>query len=161
MIQLNWQAILTQAIAFIALIFLLKKFFFQRVLDYLDERRLAVQATIEQMAADRAAMERARTDYEQRLRNIEEEARGRIQAAIKEAQQLREQIVTDAHNQGEALLQRAREEIDRDKRKALVELRTEVANLAVGAATKILGRSIDPQAQRDLLQGFIDDVGRA
>jgi F-type H+-transporting ATPase subunit b len=69
--------------------------------------------------------------------------------------------MSDAHQQGESLIQHAREEFDREKRSALVALRTEVAELAVGAASKILGRAIDPQGQRDLLQEFIQDVGQA
>jgi len=161
MIELNWQAILTQAIALILLIWLLKKFLFQPVLTMLDSRSSDIQGLYDRAEEHQRAMETARADYERRLRDIEEEARGHIQAAVKEAQQLREQIVNDSRQQGEGLILRAQEEIEREKRKALVELRTEVAELAVGAASKILGRQIDAQSQQDLLQEFIQDVGQA
>lgn len=161
MMHLDFKVILTQAIAFVLLVLLLRKFLFGRVLDVLDERRNAIQADFDRMEENRRSMEAARSDYMQRLANIEAEARERIQSAVKEAQTLRDQIVTDARSQGEQLVTRATEEIQREKQKALVELRTEVADLAVGAASKILGRSIDAQAHRDLLQGVIDDVGRA
>lgn len=158
---INPNAVLIQAISLILLVVLLKKFFFQKVLAFLDERQKNVEDTIEQMAADRRSMEAARSDYERRLADIEAEARERIQGAVKEAQHLREQIITDSRAQGETLIQRAQEEINLEKQKALVELRNEVADLAVGAAGKILGRNLDNQAQRDLIHGFIDDVGRA
>jgi F-type H+-transporting ATPase subunit b len=158
---INLYAVLIQAISLIILIALLKKFAFGPILGVIDDRRLEVTRQMDQMDADRQAMEAARLDYQQRLANIEAEARERIQAAVKEAQQLREQIITESRTQGEGLLRRAQEEIQREKQKALVELRTEVAELAVGAATKILGRSIDAQAQRDLIGGVIQDVGQA
>src|SRR5205807_1182899 len=135
MIQLNWQAIVTQAVALIVLVWMLKRLFFQKVLDVLDQRRHEVQDTFDKMESDRQAMESARTDYEKRLANIEAEAREHIQAAVKEAQQLREQLIADSRGQADALLKHAQEEIGREKQKALVELRTEVAELAVGAAT--------------------------
>ena len=59
------------------------------------------------------------------------------------------------------LIQRAHEEIEREKRKAVIELRTEMAELAVTAASTIIGRTIDPQAQRELLGDFINEVGQA
>ena len=157
---INLYAVLIQAISLVILVAILKKFAFAPILGLLDDRRLAVTRQMEQMDADRQAMEAARQDYQQRLTNIEAEARERIQAAVKEAQQLREQIITESRTQGEGLLKRAQEEIQREKQKALVELRTEVAELAVGAATKILGRAIDAQAQRDLIGSVIQDVGQ-
>jgi len=157
---INLYAVAIQAVSLIILVAILKKYLFGRILEVLDERRALVRKEQDEAAADRQAMADARTDYEQRLRNIEAEAREHIQAAIKEAQQLREQIVTDARGQGEGLLKRAQEEIQREKQKALVELRTEVAELAVGAATKILGRTIDAQAQRDLIGSVVQDVAQ-
>jgi F-type H+-transporting ATPase subunit b len=158
---INLYAVLIQAISLIILVAILRKFAFGPILGLLDERRGEVTRQMDMMDADRRAMDEARQDYQQRLANIEAEARERIQAAIKEAQQMREQIITESRSQGEGLLHRAQEEIQREKQKALVELRTEVAELAVGAATKILGRAIDPQAQRDLIGSVIHDVGQA
>lgn len=161
MIEPSWQAIVTQAVALIILIWLLNKLFFKKVLAFLDERRDEVAKDYSEAESYRAAMEAARADYEQRLRNIEAEAREHIQAGVKEAQQLRDQIMHDARAQGEALIQRAHEEIGREKQKALIELRTEMAELAVEAAGKILRRSVDPQTQRDLMGDFIKEVGQA
>jgi F-type H+-transporting ATPase subunit b len=157
---INLYAVVIQAVSLIILVVLVKQLFFQKILGVLDDRRSMVTRELDQMQADRQAMQAARVDYEQRLTNIEAEARERIQAAIKEAQQLREQIMSDARSQGEALIQRANGEIVREKQKAMAELRAEVAELAVGAAAKILGRTIDPQAQRDLIGSVIQDVGR-
>src|SRR5438105_13087410 len=108
---LNPHAVLLQAIAFIILIVVLKQFAFAPVLGIIDQRRELVETQLNAMEADRQAMESARADYERRLATIEAEARERIQAAVKEAQTLREQIIGDSRAQGEALIQRAQAEI--------------------------------------------------
>src|SRR3954463_12015229 len=141
---LNVWAVIMQAVTLIILVALVKRFFFAQVLQTMDKRRADVSDTYARIESDRNEMQRARTEYEERLRNFEAESRERIQEAIKEAQALRDQIMQDSRSQGEALLLRAQEEIGREKRKALIELRTEMAELAVDAAGKILGRSIDP-----------------
>ena len=83
----------------------------------------------------------------------------RIQAAMKEAQGIKEEIVSSAHTEAERLVTRAREEVVREKQQALVELRTQVADLAVAAAGKILRRSVDERTQRELVTDFINQAG--
>jgi F-type H+-transporting ATPase subunit b len=152
-------AILSQAIAFIILVLVLKKFLFQPIQGLLASRQEEVRSTLEQVASDRQAMETSRREYEARLAGIEAEAREKIQAAIKEAQGLRDELVTKARSEAETLVRRGQEELQREKQKALVELRTEVADLAVQAAGKILGNAIDERQHRALISDFVSKVG--
>jgi F-type H+-transporting ATPase subunit b len=158
-LNLSWQALLTQAIAFIILIWVLGKYLFRPIQDLLAARQQEVRSTLEQVEADRRAMETSRREYEARLVGIEAEAREKIQAAIKEAQGMKDEIIASAHGDAERLLRRSQEEIQREKQRALVELRTEVADLAVQAAGKILGSSIDDRKHRDLISDFVNKVG--
>jgi F-type H+-transporting ATPase subunit b len=158
-LNLSWQALLTQAIAFIILIWVLGKYLFRPIQDLLAARQQEVRSTLEQVEADRRAMETSRREYEARLVGIEAEAREKIQAAIKEAQGMKDEIIVSAHGDAERLLRRSQEEIQREKQRALVELRTEVADLAVQAAGKILGSSIDDRKHRDLISDFVNKVG--
>jgi F-type H+-transporting ATPase subunit b len=58
------------------------------------------------------------------------------------------------------MVQRAREQIDREKGQAILELRAQVADLAVQAASKIVQSSLTPEAQRKLVDEFIKTVPR-
>lgn len=148
-----------QIAGFLLLVATLRKYLFGPINAVLEARQSEVQTTLDQIYQDRQAMETQRREYEARLAEIEAEARDRIQAAMKEAQGIKEEIVSSAHTEAERLVTRSREEIVREKQQALVELRTQVADLAVTAAGKILRRNVDERAQRELVTDFINQVG--
>lgn len=151
--------LVTQIIGFLILMVLLNKFVFTRVFGILDERQANIQATYDQLEKDRASMEQTRRDYEQRLQGIEAEARERIQAAVKEAQGLRDNIVTDARTQAETIVARGQVESQREREKAFLEMRQQLVTLAVTAAGKVVGESLDGPRQSKLVDDFITSVG--
>ena len=113
----------------------------------------------DQLDADRAAMADARRDYEQRLANIEEQARERIQAAIKDGQDLRDSLVADARKQSESIIEQGRNDIQRERRQAFIEMRQQIVSLAISAAGKVVGESLNDARQTKLVDDFIGSVG--
>jgi F-type H+-transporting ATPase subunit b len=160
-LALKWQVLLAQAISFVILAWVLGKFLFRPIQGILAQRQEEIRGTLDQVAADRRAMEQSRREYEQRLAAIETEARDKIQGALKEAQTLKDEVIASAHADAERIVRRGEEEIRREKQKALVELREEVANLAVEAAGKILHSEIDDRKHRALIEDFVGKVGAA
>jgi F-type H+-transporting ATPase subunit b len=158
-LHLSWQVLVAQAMAFGLLVWVLGKFLFRPIQGILAARQDEVRSTLEQAAADRRAMEQSRREYEQRLATIEAEAREKIQGALKEAQVLKDEVIASAHADAERIVRRGEEEIRREKEKALVELREQVADMAVMAAGKILGSAIDDRQHRALIQDFVSKVG--
>jgi F-type H+-transporting ATPase subunit b len=159
MLDVNIGAVITQALAFIILVFLMAKFAFKPIGNMLDERQRGIQSTLDQVAADRRAMEQTRADYEQRLANIEAEAREHISGAVKQAQAEASAILDKARAEATEFRERAVADIDQERRKAVVEIRAQMADLAVVAASKVLEREITPGVHRDLISDFIGEVG--
>lgn len=95
-LALNIPLVVTQLIGFLLLLWFLNRFVFKPIFGILDERQRLITESYDQMDADRARMEETRRQYEQRLASIEEEAREKIQAAVKEAQGLRDSLIADA-----------------------------------------------------------------
>ncbi len=158
-LEISWQAVVLQIVAFLVLIWAVRKYLFGPIGGILEARQNEVQNTLDQVYRDREAMETSRREYEARLAGIEAEARDRIQAALKEAQGMKEEIIGAAHTEADRLVDHAREEVVREKQRAMVELRTHVADLAVEAAGKILRRSVDDRTHRELVSDFINQVG--
>ena len=158
-LEISWQAVVLQIAAFLVLIWAVRKYLFGPIGGILEARQSEVQNTLNQVYRDREAMETSRREYEARLAGIEAEARDRIQAALKEAQGMKEEIIGAAHTEADRLVDHAREEVVREKQRAMVELRTHVADLAVEAAGKILRRSVDDRTHRELVSDFINQVG--
>lgn len=158
MLDINPVAVLSQAIAFILLVLVLGKFVFGPLGNVIEGRRQEVQSTLEQIAADRRAMEQTRTDYEQRLANIEAEAREHITGAMKQAQEEAAAVTAKAREEATTYRDRVLAEIDQERKKAIVQIRTEMADLAVLAASKVLEREITPGVHRELIADFITEV---
>ena len=151
--------LLTQIVGFLILMLLLWRFAFGRIFGILDERRSSIQATYDQMDADRARMEETRRQYELRLQGIEEEAREKIQAAVKEAQGLRDSLIADAQAHAATIIEQGRNESEQDRQRAFLEMRSQIVTLAVSAAGKVIDANLDGARQTKLVDDFIGSLG--
>ncbi len=156
---IDGRLILTQFLGFILLLFFLNKYVFKPANGILQERQDDIKHTYDQLDADRQRMEDTRRQYEQRLEGIEAEARERIQAAVKEAQALRDNLVSDAQAQAESIIEQGRNESERERQKAFLEMRQQVVALAVAAAGKVVGESLDNARHTKLVDDFITSIG--
>jgi len=159
MLDINLGAVLTQALGFIVLILVMGKFVLPAITKQLDDRQHEISGTLEQIAADRKAMEATRAEYEQRLTGIEAEAREKISGAVRQAQEEAAAILAAARDESTAQRARALADIDQERKKAVAEIRAQMADLAVLAAGKVLEREITPAVHRELINDFIGEVG--
>lgn len=151
--------LITQIIGFLILMVVLHRVFTTKVFAILDERRDSIKGAYDQLDADRAAMEDLRRQYEQRLAGIEEEARAKIQEAVKEAQALRDNLVADARQQAGTIIEQGRNDLERERQQAFLEMRQQVVALAVAAAGKLVGENLNDARQTKLVDDFIGSVG--
>lgn len=159
MLDINLSAVLTQSIAFVLLAWFLGKVAFKPLGNMIEARQNEIQSTLDQVAADRKAMERTRAEYEQRLAAIAEEAREQGAREMHRAQGEATALLAKAREEATDFRDRAMSELDQERKKAVSEIRSEMANLAVLAAGKILEREINPAVHRELISDFIGDVG--
>jgi F-type H+-transporting ATPase subunit b len=153
---IDLQLLLVMTIGFVILFVILKQFAFAPVTKMFEERTNAIQHRLDDAEQKRVDMEKMRSDYEQRVARIEEEARTRIADAVKEAQAARDEMLAQAREQSERIVARGKEEIEREKNKALVEIRDQVAELAILTASKIIERELDDAAHRELIDDVIE-----
>jgi F-type H+-transporting ATPase subunit b len=147
--------ILWTIITFLVVLVILKAKVWGPLLAALDERERGIREALE--SADRARQEAQvqQAEHEKRLAEAESQARHIVGEAREAAAKVGEQVVADAKEEAERTVQRARDEIAAEKRKALAELRREVADMAVGAAGTILNAELDAERNRKLADDFI------
>lgn len=150
--------IVVEMVGFVLLLLLLKRFLWVPVTRHLDSRQRDIAQTYDKVEQTRQEMERLRSEYEQRLANIEAEARAQIQEAVKEAQQVREQILAEARQQAEKMVRDAEETIRYERERALAEMRTQVVELTLLATSRILQESVDDARHRKMVEDFIEQV---
>ena len=76
----------------------------------------------------------------------------------KQAEDLRKELEAKAREQAEGLIAKARAEIQQERAKAVEDLREQVADLAVMAAERIIGESLDAKKLRELIQRTIEEA---
>ncbi|PKM82207.1 MAG: ATP synthase F0 subunit B [Firmicutes bacterium HGW-Firmicutes-14] len=150
---------LWQVVNFLILLFILKKLAYKPILNMLDERKKSIEDAINNAETAKTEAEKLRKDYEARLAEAKQEAQDIIAKATKLGEEMKNEIVTKAQNEASKAIQKAQEEITREKDQAIAALRDEVAILAVMAAGKIIGKSITVEDHEKLVKEFVAEVG--
>ena len=150
----NFGVFALTVVNFLLLVWLLHKFAWKGIIGALDRRE-------KQIADDKAAAATARQEAEQikaeldaRLQNIATEAAKKMQETVSLGQAQKEQMLTDAKEQTERLLAQAKEQIEAEKQQVLKEVRTQIVETALLAATKITRQ----QVTQKTAQASVDEV---
>ncbi|MFA6234522.1 MAG: F0F1 ATP synthase subunit B [Bacteroidota bacterium] len=145
-------------ITFSLLLWILKKFAWKPLLGALENRETKIREDILRAEEARSGAERLLEEHRKLLQNSELDARKIIEEAKSTAETVKQGIVESAHEQARLMTAQAKSEIQREKDTALLQLRKEVADLAIRAAGKILGEELDADKHRKLVDDFIGSL---
>lgn len=135
---------------------LVKMFFIVPLQEAIQERNSTLERTFAEVEALRDEMGKMKTDYETRLTATEANAREQIQNQIRDAQALRQTLTAEASARADQLLEQAAAQIEQEKAKAILEMRTVVVDLTLIATEKIIGINLDDAKNRKLIDDFIN-----
>ena len=155
LIQVTPGLMIWTIVAFFITFFVLRKYGFGPIQKMIDERRAQIARSIEE--ADHARDE-ARNLLEEH-KKLMQEARGEAEGIINEARKTRDSIETRMREETEAERQRrleeTRKEIAAETARALQQIRAEVADLTLEAASRVVGRTLDAERDRELISEAI------
>ena len=143
---------------FLILFPVIKFFFLTPLSEAIDDRNSNLEQTFSEAESLRAEMTTMRNDYESRLTAAESSAREHIEAQIKEAQNLRQTLMNEAANRADAMIEKAQQEIASEKERVLSGLRTQVVDLSLKAAERIVGENMDTDRNRKLVDEFVNGL---
>ncbi|MBS1724224.1 MAG: F0F1 ATP synthase subunit B [Armatimonadetes bacterium] len=143
---------------FLILFKVIESFYIMPLRDAIGTRNSDLESTFSEAENLRTQMADLKTDYERRLAATEADAREKIQAQIKEAQELRKTLMGEASAKADELVKRAQDEIAQERDRALAGIRLHVANLTLQATEKILSENMDNDRNRKLIDEFLDKV---
>jgi F-type H+-transporting ATPase subunit b len=152
--ELIW-TVINFAILFVALY----KLLYKPLLGAISKRETEINDMISAAKADQAEADRLRKDFELKINEAQREAQSILNQATKAATNAKEQIETEARTKAAEMIENATKIIEREKVKALAELRSEVANLAVQVAGKVIEKNLNNEEQKRLADSFVDKVG--
>ena len=141
-----------------ATLLILMKLVFPRISEALDKRSKAIQDSIDHAERIKREADELLEEYRARLREAREQSEDIVVRARKAADSLADQAKADASKQREELLAAARRDIEAETRRALDEIRKEVADLTVIATEKVTRKSLTPDDHRRLIEDALREV---
>jgi F-type H+-transporting ATPase subunit b len=148
-------------IAFGIIFFFVWKWVLPTLNTTLENRRSAVKSDLEAAEAAKVEAESLREDYRKQLASAREEANKIVEDSRQAGEAVKADIVARAEQEAEAIKERAQEELSADRERARVALRREAVTLSLDVAEKVVGQSLDRQAQQALVERYIDELGGA
>ena len=145
-------------LAFGATVYILNKVAFPRIVEALDRRRRAIEESIEGAERTKREADDLLGEYRARLREARGQAEDIVVRARKAADALQDESKQAAVKQREELLQATRRDIEAETRRALDEIRREVADLTVVATEKVTRKSLTPEDHKRLIEEALQEV---
>ena len=145
-------------LVFLALLGILWKFAWGPILGAVQAREDGIQETLDQAGNERDEAAKLLAEHRQQMADARRQAQQMIAEGKEAGERVRQDIEAKARDEGDAMIERARESIEREKDAALEELRKEAVDLALAAAAKLVQESLDAEKDRELVMGFIDEL---
>jgi F-type H+-transporting ATPase subunit b len=145
-------------IAFVTALLILRKFAFPAIGDAIDRRAALINESLEAAERQKLEAEEILAEYRARLKEAREQAEDIIVRSRKAAEAHQEEVRNEAKKYREELLETTRKDIEAETRRALDEIRKEVADLTVIATEKVTRKSLNADDQKRLIEEALSEV---
>jgi F-type H+-transporting ATPase subunit b len=150
--------LVAQLLIFLVMLGVLYRFAWGPLLRILNERRTRIQQGVEATERAKQELEAAERERQAKLEEARREAQAMLDRIAKQGEDLRKELEAKAREQAESLIAKARAEIQQEREKAVQDLRSQAADLAVMAAGRIIGESLDAKKHRELIDRAIEEA---
>ncbi len=142
------------------IIFLIFRIFlFKPVCKILDKRKEMAAAEISEAQKAKEAAQKAEQEYTARIADAKAEAAEIVKAATARAQKREEEIVSEANRTAAEIRAKAEENIRRDKQRAVNEIKDEISEMVVMAASRVVEKEISEKDNEEIISKFLAEVG--
>ena len=145
-------------VTFILLALVLRRFAWKPLLDALHRREEHIHNSVDRAEQAKQEAERMLRENKQQLALAEQEAHRILSEGRALGEKLKQEIMEKAQQHSRTMIDQAKMEIERDKEAALMQLRGEVANLAIKAVEKILDETLDENKHRKIVDTYLREL---
>lgn len=158
MLNVSWGLMVWTFITFAISVFILWKYAFGPIQRLLDERRRAVQDSMDAAEQTRAEAQRLLREYEETLAKVRAEAEEILERSRTTGEHAKTEILEEARAHADRVLKQAHEQIDRDTRAAVRDLKAQIAELTALATEKVATRSLTAADQERLIDEALAEL---
>lgn len=153
----NIGSLVVQLLATIIMVFVVVKFFWKPIKKNVDIKREYVKKNIDEAGRLNEEAQNNLKESEKSIQNAKVEARRIKENAESEALLARQKILSKAEEEANNKLKIAEEQIIKEREEAKQEIREEIINVAMMAASKIVEREINNEDNEKLVNDFLND----
>jgi len=146
-------------IVFAGLVFLLGKFAWGPILSAVEAREATIQSALDEAAARNEEAATLLEQHRQQIADARRQASEVMADAKVAADRVRKDIEDKARVEAHNIIERAGAEIVRERDAALEMLRRESVDLALAAASRLLGENLDQDKDRRLVESYLERMG--
>jgi F-type H+-transporting ATPase subunit b len=159
-ISFDWSMLMV-LITFLVLLLIMKKFFFEKIHRFMEDREQKVKNSFDNADAANEAAEKRLAEYSSKLKGADAERREILSAAKSSADENAREIIEHAEKRAAEIITKARVEVEREKQRAIADMREQIAMLSVYAAEKIIAKNLDADDQTAIIDTVIEEASEA
>lgn len=137
----------------------LKKLLFKPLKNMIDSRQKEIDDMYADAEGSRAQAAELKVEYEARLENANSESEEILKGAIRRAKLREEEILREANDRAARTMERAYEQVELEKKRAINEVKNEVSEMAIGIAAAVIERDVKSEEHKELIDSFIEKMG--
>jgi len=154
---INASTLIAQVVNVVILFGLLYLVAYKPIMRMMDERSNKIKESMDNTELIKQQAERAEVEAAKRIEEAAKEGQEAIARAMRTGEEVREGAQQKAKSEGEALIARARAEIQRERDEAIDQLRGEFADITIQAAGKVIDSTLDKKAHRDIIDKVLKE----
>jgi F-type H+-transporting ATPase subunit b len=147
-------------VVFIFLLLILGKFAWKPILEQAKTREDRIQGALDEAARLNSEAAALLEQHKAQLADARRQAQEIVNEGKTAGDRVRKDIEEKARAEGQAMVERAKKEIEREKDSALGEIRKESVDLALAAASRLMKQKLDGEQDRKLVAGYLDEIAR-
>ena len=146
-------------VVFGILVFILGKYAWGPILAAVDAREKGIQSALDEAADRNEEASKLLAAHKEQLADARRQANELLAEGKAAGDNVRKEIEEKARAEGQAIIERARVEIQRERDAAIAELRKESVDLALAAATRLMQENLDQDKDRALVERYLTEMG--
>ena len=158
MVEINWYVFGLQAVTFLIAMPLVYKLFISKLAKTLKDRDAFIRDGIEKVESGKAEITEIKDDYEKKISEIEDMSRNAIATANAEGEKAKQKMMDQAKTEGSKMIAEAKVEINKEKVKAIEDVKDAIVEITMSATEKIIKKKITKKDQMGIIAKHIKDI---
>jgi F-type H+-transporting ATPase subunit b len=158
LVQLDPGLFVWTILTFLLLLFVLAKFAWKPLLKMLNDREELIRSSLEDAEKAKEKLERLNAEGEAIINRARSEAQSILSEGKTAAEKLKDETLDVAKEQAKQIASEAEKQINIEKDKAIAEIKSEVVNLSMRIAEKLINKNISPEDNKALIDESLSNV---